>query len=144
MFIVGMRLLAALAVVVFGVLAINRSSADVTFTFPAADTAGLTHDVEFRCGTAPTSFEVSGGGVQLDGDEAYNDWALAIAKETAQAPDTSEVEIAACEAARDDRIVTLVWLVAGALAAGMVLLAFAFVPTRGGRRRDHQELTDGR
>ena len=127
--VVGLRILAAVAVVVFAILALNRSTADVTFTFPASDTAGLNDDVVFECGSAPTSFEVSGGGMHVEGTEAYEEWALARAKETAEAPDTSEVRIAACEAARDSRLITLVWLIAGALTAGLVLVSSLFLRT---------------
>lgn len=130
--VIGMRVVAAIAVVVLAVLAFNRSTADVTFTFPAGETAGLSEDVEFMCGSAPTSFDVSAGGVRTDIDSAYDDWATAQAKEMGKAPDTSEVEIAACEAARDSRLISLIWLLGGALASGMVLLAFSVVPTRGG------------
>lgn len=144
LFVVGIRIVAALAFVVFTILAINRSTADVTFTFPASETDGLTQDVEFRCGSAPTSFDVSAGGVRLEGSDAYDAWALEITKETTKPPDTDEAEIAACEAARDSRVISLIWLVAGALMSAIILVGVSLVPAheRIARRTDTKWETD--
>lgn len=128
--VIAIRALAAIAIVVFAVLAFQRSTADVTFTFPSSETSGLATDVVYRCGSAPTSFDVSAGAVALEGDVAYQDWALGQAKETGQPPDTQQLELAACEAARDARVISLVWLIAGALASGIILVGAVLAPTR--------------
>lgn len=125
---IGVRVAAAIAVVVFAVLAYNRSTADVTFTFPASDTVGLADDVDYKCGSAPTSLDTPASVVNTDWESTYEDWALAKTKENGTPPDTTQVKLAACEAARDSRIITLIWLVAAALASAMVLLAASLVP----------------
>ena len=127
---VGLRVVAAVAVIVFAVLAYNRSTAEVTFTFPASETTGLSEDVVYRCGNAPTGLEDPPGVVGIEGSTAYNDWALARAKETGVPPETTEAKVAACEASRDSRLIALIWFIAGALTAGLILVGSAIIPAR--------------
>jgi threonine dehydrogenase-like Zn-dependent dehydrogenase len=126
--IVAVRAVAGLALVLLGAAAINRSAGEVTVTFPAAETRNLSADVVIEC-SGSTSFDVQAGGAVVGGHAAYEQWRSQQAEGSATVAETEANWVSACDAARDSRLIDLVWLVAGALACGILLLALAMIPT---------------
>lgn len=131
------RLAAAVCCATFLCLGVYLSKADVTATFSAADTRGLTSDLEVRCTLSEDvlgapSLDVPDYILVTKGVDAYDEWVRLQVKEQGTAFDgTADAQRMVCQEERVERITTLIWVVAGALAAALTFVASYAV----GRRR---------